>query len=329
MPNTVNKALNVPNTGDLVGAWGTAAVNYNMSALDGILGGFATISLSSATTLALTVATGSLTPGSGPNQSQNALLKFTGTLTGNAIIQFAMPGFYIVHNACTVGAFSIKLSPSAGTGNSIGAPPGQKVHVFFDGTDMDYVDMPAVGAALDLHQSASTVPAWITVCTVRPYLIKDGSVYTSSVYPQLAAILGSTFGGNGITTFAVPDERARARLALDTLSVSTGTFAGRLTVVGSGVNGTTMGAAGGSEFMASHTHTGITDLAGAHNHTAQAINGNTAAQGGSGTQGGAQQTITVSTTAAHTHAFTTQATGSGGSGNVMPVIVSFIPLIKT
>ena len=205
-PNTVNRQLVVPLTGDLVGAWGTSALNPNFSQLDGILGGAATISLSSATTFALTIGTGSITPSGGPNQSSNALLKFTGTLTGNAVIQFSQPGFYIVHNACTVGAFYVQLAPSAGTGSTIGAPPGKKQHVFFDGTSMDYVNMPDPGAAHDLH-GATALPPWMTACSVLPYLIKDGSTYSSSVYPQLAAQLGSTFGGNGITTFGVPDER--------------------------------------------------------------------------------------------------------------------------
>src|ERR1700722_5561670 len=251
-PNTVNRQLVVPLTGDLVGAWGTSALNPNFSQLDGILGGAATISLSSATTFALTIGTGSITPSGGPNQSSNALLKFTGTLTGNAVIQFSQPGFYIVHNACTVGAFYVQLAPSAGTGSTIGAPPGKKQHVFFDGTSMDYVNMPDPGAAHDLH-GATALPPWMTACSVLPYLIKDGSTYSSSVYPQLAAQLGSTFGGNGITTFGVPDERNRARIGLDTNGP--GTFSNRLTTAACGFNGQVMGAAGGDQNLASHVHT--------------------------------------------------------------------------
>ena len=236
-PVTVNKGLAVPTTGSDVGTWGTV-LNTNAAAIDGIIGGFSTISLSVATTFALSTSGASLTPGAGPNQSSNALIKFSGTLTGNVVVQFTVPGFYIVHNQCTVGAFSIKLSPSAGVGNSIGCPPGQKVHVFYDGTDMDYVNTPPVGSALDLH-GVSAVPAWMSVCTVLPYLIKDGTVYNFSQYTALANLLGSTFGGNGVTTFAVPDEMNRVRLPVDT-----GTAA-RVTSL-SGINGTTMGASGGS-----------------------------------------------------------------------------------
>ena len=258
MPTTTNKQFIIPNTGDLPGAWGTAALNPDFVALDGILGGFATLALSSATTITLSVATGSITPGPGPYQSQNALLRFSGTLLGTATIQFSMPGFYIVENLCTVGAFCVALAPSAGTGNTIGAPPGQKVHIFYDGTSVDYVNMPMVGTRVDIV-GITALPSWMQACTVRPYLIRDGSIYTASVYPQLAVLLGSTFGGNGITTFGVPDSRNRIDLPVDT-----GTSA-RVTAAISGINGTTMGAAGGSQSMQAHTHTAnVTDPG--HNH---------------------------------------------------------------
>ena len=331
MPNTVNRFLSVPNTGDLPGAWGTSALNPNFQAIDGALGGFASLSLGAATTITLSVATGaSFTPGSGPTQSDNALLKFTGTLTGNNIVKFTMPGYYIVHNNCgSAASFYIQLSPSSGTGNSIGAPPGRKCHVFFDGTDMDYVDMPEVGSALDLHINTTGLPPWMNACTIKPYLIKDGSVYNVSSYTALAQQLGSTFGGNGATTFGVPDERNRARVGLDTLSVSTGTYASRLTVAGSNVNGTTMGASGGSELMQQHTHT-VTDPGHIHpldvpNNTIQ----NNAVSGSfSLAATGTKQASTISVVSATTN-ITINNAGTGSSGNVMPVIVSFLPLIKT
>ncbi|MGB8632683.1 MAG: hypothetical protein WCD69_25455, partial [Xanthobacteraceae bacterium] len=165
-PNTTNIALVVPNTGDLPGAWGTTAINANMSALDGILGGVATLALSSATSFALTLPVGSISAGAGPVQSQNSLIKFTGTLTGNAVVQLGMPGRYIFHNNCTVGSHYIQVT-SSGSGNAVGLPPGQKVTLFHDGTNVDYVDTMPVGAAFDLH-GATSVPAWITACTVAP-----------------------------------------------------------------------------------------------------------------------------------------------------------------
>ncbi len=241
-PVTTNRTFIVPNTGDLVAAWGTSALNPNFQSIDTLFGGITTISLSSTTTVLLSVpATTGVWPGGNPSQSMQSLIKFTGAQTGSATIQFTLPGYYIIHNQCT-GTTFVKLSPVSGGGNSIGAPPGQKVHVFFDGTDMDYVNFPTPGTALDLNTNTSTLPPWMTACSVSPYLIKDGTVYTASVYPALAALLGSTYGGNGITTFGVPDERSRLRLGFDV-----GGTANRVTVAGSGISGVTFGASGGGQ----------------------------------------------------------------------------------
>src|SRR5882672_11957828 len=99
MPDPVEplKQLAIPSRGSDVGTWDTP-INNDMTAIAAMLGGFATLALSSATTITLSIATGSVTPGAGPVQSQNALLRFSGTLTGTATIQFTLPGFYIVEN---------------------------------------------------------------------------------------------------------------------------------------------------------------------------------------------------------------------------------------
>ncbi len=325
-PNTTNIALIVPNTGDLPGAWGTSALNPNFSALDGILGGVANISLGAATTIALTLPSGSITPGAGPVQSQNALIKFSGTLTGNANITLGMPGRYVFHNQCTVGTFYVKVQ-SSGAGTACGLPPGQKVTLFHDGSNIDFVDTMPVGAAFDLH-GATAVPAWMTACTVQPYLVKDGTVYNVTTYPALGAALGSTFGGNGSSTFGVPDERARMRVAFDTGATN------RLTTAVSGVNGATMGSAGGDQNSQQHTHTlsvSITDPGHHHLNSAGdnswvagnhgALNGGPVTVGNSVTMQNATTGITASGTATNA--------GSGASQNVPPAIVSFLALIKT
>jgi microcystin-dependent protein len=324
MPNTVNRFFSVPNTGDLPGAWGTSALNPNFNSIDGTLGGVGTIALSVATTITLTLPAGaSFTPGAGPSQSENALLKFTGTLTGNAVIKFTMPGFYIVQNACgSAAAFSIQLTPASGGGNSIGAPPGRKAHIFFDGTDVDYVDTPEVGSALDIHQSGTSLPVWMSVCTVKPYLIKDGTVYNTSAYTALAQLLGSTFGGNGVTTFGVPDELNRIRIPVDTGSNN------RITNAGSGITGTQMNSAGGDQLMQSHNHT-ATVVDGGHIHTVPGGGGSFGVQlgpGGNAAAAGIAQNTSTSTTGI---LVTVNATGSGVSGNMPPSIVNFLPLIKT
>lgn len=323
-PLTVNRNFTVANTGDLVAAWGTAALNPNFVAIDGILGGMVTLSLAAASTITLTAPSGSVTPSPGPFQQQNACIKLTGTLTGNNVLQFTMPGFWIVDNQCTVGSFYVSAAASSGGGNVIGIPPGKKSQIFFDGTSMDFVNAPDPGTAYDLH-GVTSLPAWMTACTVQPYLIKDGTIYSAATYPALAAVLGSSFGGNGITTFGVPDERNRARIALDTNGP--GTYSLRVTSAVSGINGQAMGAGGGDQNVGAHIHVANVSDPG-HGHTISFSQ--IAGSSGGVTSSNNTNAITTRTGTATTGISVTIATGGTGVGaNMQPTIVSFLPLIKT
>lgn len=309
-PTTSAKALIIPNTGDLAGTWGSDAVNPNMVQIDAMLGGVQTLALTS----------GSVTLSA--TQAQNSLIVFTGTLSDNCQVVFPQPGYYIVANTCTVGSFYVQLQSSGG-GNNIGAIPGKKCHVFNDGTDMDYVNMPDPGTAYDLH-GATVLPAWMNACSIQPYLIKDGTIYNNSLYPALAVLLGNTFGGTPSVSFAVPDERARARIGLDTGSTN------RLTTAISGVNGATMGSHGGNQSLTAHTHANVLNDPG-HSH-AMINGGNPLTTGGgnvansTGANNYQQTSIKVNTTGI---TITNVSTGAGASQNVPPSIISFLPLIKT
>lgn len=320
-PTTGNKLLATPSHGSDVNTW-DQPLNGNSSGLDGMLGGALTLALAATSTVLLTVpATGSVSAGAGPNQSQNALIKFTGALTGNQIIQFTLPGFYIVQNLCSNNAsFFIALKPASGGGNQVCAPPGQKVHVFFDGTDMDYVDTPSVGSFMDL--ACSAYPNWMSNCSVVPWLACDGLVYNQTSYTALCALLGSTFGGNGITTFGVPDLRARYRIPLDNQGLN-GT-AGRITAAISNINGTTWGASGGDQRYQQHNHA-ITDPG----HVHAPDSGSFIASGGSpGITAGANAHFGALTANATTN-ITINNAGTGSSGNIPPGLVTGMSFIKT
>jgi microcystin-dependent protein len=78
------------------------------------------------------------------------------------------------------------------------------------------------------------------------YLGCDGTIYNISQYPTLGALLGATFGGDGTTTFAVPDCRSRS-------SIGSGQ--------GTGLTNRVLGANGGEEThvlsvaeLANHAH---------------------------------------------------------------------------
>lgn len=77
------------------------------------------------------------------------------------------------------------------------------------------------------------------------YLLCYGQAVSRTTYADLFAIIGTTYGsGDGSTTFNVPDLRGRVAAGKDDMG---GSAASRLTAVGLGVAGTTLGNAGSTE----------------------------------------------------------------------------------
>ena len=80
------------------------------------------------------------------------------------------------------------------------------------------------------------------------WLLCFGQAVSRTTYAALFTALGTSYGaGDGSTTFALPDLRGRIPGGKDNMG---GSAASRLTTAGSGVDGTTLGAAGGAQ-----THT--------------------------------------------------------------------------
>lgn len=87
----------------------------------------------------------------------------------------------------------------------------------------------------------------------RGWFFCDGTEYSIATYSTLFSILGTTYGGNGQTTFGVPDLRGR-------VAVGTGQ--------GPGLQNITLGQEGGTETvtmttsqMPAHTHNAMATIA--------------------------------------------------------------------
>ncbi len=143
------------------------------------------------------------TPGGGPTQSQNAILRFTGTITTNVVVTLPLPGFYIVENLTQTAGGGL-LFRAIGVGEVISTDQPSCQHIYNDGTNVRFVNLPPVGSYLDVCNS--TVPAWISGCTKAPYLLCDGSTFSGATYPYLVGKLGGT---------TLPDFRGRSRFYLN------------------------------------------------------------------------------------------------------------------
>jgi len=211
--------LVVPSTGDLVGTWGSTAINPDFSAIDGFFGGIQTIGVSN-TNVVLTAPAGSITPSGGPTQSQNAVLRFTGTLTGAVQVTLPLPGHMIIENLMT-GNFVLSFR-DFGSGQIIWMLQGGLRHIYNDGTNVRFVNLPDPGSLWDLV--TSSVPSWIAACTVPPWLNCNGATFNGTTYPYLASLLGGT---------TLPDLRGVTRYTLNQ-----GTS--RITSACSGLDGNTL-----------------------------------------------------------------------------------------
>lgn len=232
-PTTSNQLLAVPTRGSDPGTW-DLPVNSNTTAVDGLFGGTQGISVSNAS-FSLTAPAGVVVASAGPTQAQNAILKFTGTVTANIQVTLPLPGYYIVDNQAVYSAPNFCMGFRAvNTGAVVYLDSGAVQHIYNDGTNVRFVNMGRIGE-ISIWAGYNTMPVWVSNCTNPPYLLCDGTVYNISSFPIIGGRFGSSFGGNGISTFAVPDLRGRMALPYD----GTGT---RITVAGCGINGQTLGA---------------------------------------------------------------------------------------
>lgn len=297
---TPNIQLNEPARNDDVGTWDTP-VNSNMTLIDLVAGGIATIPLNNSPVV-LSAA-----------QFQASTITFNSTLTGSVAITFptSFTKPYTVGHLCTgSSAFVITLGTTATGGQVICCPPGEFIECFNDGANLKFKNLGRIGAYWDY--AGSSVPAWVSGCTVLPYLNCDGTTFSGTIYPTLAAMIGTT----------LPDSRGRARFTMNQgTSRITSTSVG-----GAGPDGNSLFSTGGDQLAQAHSHS-ITDPG--HNHSFNnnpVWTGQTTGNGGSGNAApaGVQQT----TIASNVTGISVNTALSGAGQNMPPTYIGGLTLIR-
>ena len=130
MASTFSSALNLElqASGENSGTWGVIT-NNNLQKVESAIKGYVSIAIAS-TSDSLDTSDGSTT-----DEQSNAIIKLTGTLTGNTTMQCeAVETWYIVDNATTMGTHSLSFKPAGGTGTDLVA--GSKHILYSDGSTM-------------------------------------------------------------------------------------------------------------------------------------------------------------------------------------------------
>jgi len=130
MASTYSSALNLElqTTGENSGTWGTI-VNNNLQKLESATKGYVSVAIAS-TSDSLTATDGSTT-----DEQSNAIIKLTGSLTGNTTMQCeAVESWYIVDNATSMGTYTLGFKPAGGTAASLVS--SSKHLLYSDGSTM-------------------------------------------------------------------------------------------------------------------------------------------------------------------------------------------------
>jgi len=125
---SANLKLTVQATGENSGTWGQIT-NTNLLILEQAIGGYSSIAVTSGATLVYS--NGALSNG------KDAVIKLTGTIAGaiNVVVPDSVEKTYIIQNS-TIGAYTVTVKTTSGTGVTWGATDKGTKMVYSDGTNV-------------------------------------------------------------------------------------------------------------------------------------------------------------------------------------------------
>ena len=199
MASTYTSTLNLElqASGENSGTWGTIT-NNNLTKVESAVKGYVSVAIAS-TTDSL-----SATDGTTADEQSNAIIKLTGTLTGNTTMQCeAVENWYIVDNAATMGTYTLGFKPAGGTATNLVA--ASKHILYSDGSTM-----------FDVLDDAGNITANGTL-DVAGNVSLDGGTF---VFNESSADVDFRIEGNGDANLFFSDA-GNDRIGIKTASPST------------------------------------------------------------------------------------------------------------
>ena len=168
-------------TGENSGTWGSKT-NTNLTLIEQAIGGYEEVSIAGgAQTTALTLSNAALSNG------RNAVIKFTGTITGNQIVTVpdSLEKTYVFLNG-TTGAFTVEVKTVSGTGITFSATDKGYKYLYANGTNVEEIALasPPGGSNLEIQYNDNGSFGGITMGTAGQVLTSDG---TSATFQDPAA----------------------------------------------------------------------------------------------------------------------------------------------